>query len=527
MPSKMPNFSINDDRGNPLTVSKPLSTNIGGRQKGVPTQDDIDKYGDNFQNKDKATSLIGFTSPENFLFTNNPSEVGNSVITDASKRTDTNTRNTQNKQVQRDFEQARGSVEFKHVLDKNLIPIPEESIIGSAGKTKTTYPDLRQIYLGSFITTSNENEDPTMLGYDIEIDVINSPLFNGAVEDFIGTLPNYEEVTSRLDIIRDFKKQFFKFFNTNSNQAIPKVYYFREIKGLDRLVEANTSVDTKKSFVSYGDDFITLSLNEDVTQNMGYLSALYKSLSWSRINGKQVIPANLLRFNLNITITEIRNYKRFFSASNNPKELELYVDKISKYKYNLYECQFFFPKMPHGDSLDLSSPKIIEGYEIQFNYKFSTLKFYKFEYNNKSTSMSPRILDNRFVNMNQVGNEDSVLVSSGDTIKKAQSQQSLKPISGVTNSPQTATEKSKFRQSLERLGGDLKRAGINEINSRIITQAKLLNRTLDNIRNSIPLAGRMSPPTNVYEQDQLSLATDVQNAIRNFAGRSIRGFFKR
>jgi hypothetical protein len=50
---------------------------------------------------------------------------------------------------------------------------------------------------------------------------------------------------------------------------------------------------------------------------------------------------------------------------------------------------------------------------------------------------------------------------------------------------------------------------------------------LDNIRNAIPLAGRMSSPTNVYEQDQLSLATDVQNAIRNFVGRSVRGFFKR
>lgn len=525
----MPNFSINDDRGNPLNLNNPASNVlnlISGRQKGVPTQDDIDKYGDVGQNKDKATSLKGFTSPENFLFTNNPTEVGNSIVTDPTKRTDTNKRNIQNKQDQKVFDQARGGVEFQHVLDKNLIPVPEEAIIGSTGESRTAYPDLKQIYLGSFVTTSNDNEDPTMLGYDLEIDVIDSPLFNGAVEDFIATLSKDEEVASRLDIIRDFKEQFFKFFNTNSNQVNPKVYYFKEIKGLDRLVEANTSADTKKSFVNYGEDFITINLNEDVTQNMGYLSALYKSLSWSRINGKQVIPANLLRFNLNITITEIRKYKRFFSAANNPKELQTYADKISKYKYSLYECQFFFPKMPHGESLDLSSPKIMEGYEIQFNYKFSTLKFYRFKYD-KSASVSPRILDNRFVDMNKVGREDSVLVSSGNGIKTAQGQQALSPMPGTTPSPQTATEKSQFRQSLERLGGDLKRAGINEINRRIITQARLLNRTLDNIRNAIPLAGRMSSPTNVYEQDQLSLATDVQNAIRNFAGRSVRGFFKR
>ena len=443
-----------------------------------------------------------------------------------------------NKNFQNQFEQAQGGLEFQHFLDKSLIPVPTETLIGSTGESRTNYPDLTQIYLGSFVTTSNDNEDPTMLGYDLTIDVIDSPLFNGAVEDFINNGSfNDEEIKSRLQTIQDFKNQFFKFFNSNSanlkSAQNPKVYYFKGIKGLDRLVEANTSADTKKSFVNYGEDFITIELNEDVSQNMGYLSTLYKALSWSRINGKQIIPENLLRFNLNITITEIRKYKRFFSSVNNPRELDFYADKISKYKYTLYECQFFFPKMPHSDALDLSAPKLVDTYEFQFNYKFSTLKFYRFNWSVKEATINPStkptILDNRYTNINKVDSEN-VLVSTGATIETAQSSQTLKPITesdNINSLTQDATQRSQFRQNLERLGGDLRRAAANEINRRVITQARLLNRTLDNIRNAVPLAGRMGSPTNVYEQDQLSLTTDVQNAIRNFAGKSVRGFFKR
>lgn len=508
-------ISIVDDKGNPLFKSNPANTpNDDMKQKGKPD--------------------LGFTPPVDFLSSADARELGNSLNLTGQGRNayTTNERNKQNINYESKFNQAKGHIDFRHNLDKE---------IPSTSETKS-------IYLGSAFTSTRDNEDPTMLGYDLMIDYSTSPLFNGAVEDFINSFPNTEEINSRLTTITEFKKQFYKFFKTsepNSAQAgvggdasaslDPKVYYFRKITGLDRLVESNTSADTKKSFVNYGEDFITIQLNEDVSQNMAYLSTLYKNLSWSRINGKQIIPENLLRFNLILTVTEIRKYNRILSDKEN--DYKVLADLISKYEYNLYECQFFFPKMTHGDSLDLSAPVLLDGYDIQFNYKFSTMKFTKFTFNKSSTALV-KSMDNQYVDIYKKTPKNSGLVRVGSSIQLGDSNVSYTQVGTLSEIPeppigaepqnsltQNASEKSKFRQNLERLGGDLRRAGINEINRRMVTQFKLLNKTLDNIRNAIPMAGRMSAPTNVYTGDQISLGTDVQNAIRNFAGRSLKNLF--
>lgn len=517
MPIQKPSLiSIVDDKGNPLFKQNSANvTNDSALQKGKPD--------------------LGFTPPESFLISSDPRELGNSLKVSSRVARTTNAKLADDKKYQENFPQANGVTQFKYDLNKTN-SIPENSV------------DTRTIYLGSFLKTREDNEDPTMLGYDLMIDLPTSPLFNGAVENFIQQFQNTREISSRLQTIQEFKTQFYKFFKTNSpvsartgtnadaNAATQaKVHYLKKITGLDKLVEANLSNDAKKSFVDYGTDFITLSLNEDVNQNMGYLSSLYKNLSWSRINGKQVIPENLLRFNLILSITEIRNYNRVRKVQN---DYHVLADLISKYEYNLYECQMFFPKMPHGDAIDVSAPVTIDSYDLQFNYKFSTMKFIRFEYQNTDTART-KVMDNQYVDIYQNTPRNAQLVRIGSSIelskvnskytKLGEIQQSgtvLDDSVTVSNSlTQPEEQKSQFRQNLERLGGDLRRAAVNEVNRRVVTQFRLLNRTLDNIRNSIPFAGRMSAPTNVYTQDQLSLATDVQNAIRNFGGRSIRSLF--
>lgn len=524
MPSNKPSLiSIVDDYGNPLFKSNPVNkVNDSALQKGKPD--------------------LGFTPPSDF-----GNVTGVELNHSAGKATDTNQKNFTNEIYESSFNYNDGSVNFKHVLDHKVIPIP-------AGLTATSYttPDP---YLGSFVATSGDNEDPTMLGYDIMIDYTTSPLFNGAVEDFINQFPNTAEISSRLQTITDFKTQFYKFFKTTApnsslsalsadpNVALePKAYYFKKIQGLDRLTESNTSDDVKKSFVDYGVDYIKIQLNEDVTQNMGYLASLYKALSWSRINGKQVIPANLLRFNLILTITEIRNYNRVIK--NTQSELNVIADLISRYEYSLYECQLFFPNLPHGENLDLSAPAAVDFYEFQFNYKFSTMRFVKFDpkaIDSKNFSVggnSVLSFDNEYANIYQVTPKNGELVKVDSTIELRKSGAYYRYLTKISKNPQNpnteagnnsitqkAEEKSLFKQNLERLGGDLKRAAINEVNRRVVTQFKLLNRTLDNIRDAIPMAGRMSAPTNVYTGEQLSLSTDVQNAIRNFAGRSLKNLF--
>lgn len=253
-----------------------------------------------------------------------------------------------------------------------------------------------EIYLSSFVETDVDNEDPISFGYDIIINYDNSPLFNGSVENFLNnpSFQTYPELFSRYDLITKFKEQFYKFFKINTPYSvgqtfIPKTYYLHKITGLDQLTE-KLNGDKPKQFVDYDKDVLTLTLNEDVSINIGYLASLYKTLSYSRVNGKKMIPDNLLRFDMEIVVTEMRKYNRAyklnFSTIGNSEEggnndlggkIGVYADVMSKYRYRLYECQFIFDKFSHEGSLDMSEPTISRGFDININYKYYTLNFEK------------------------------------------------------------------------------------------------------------------------------------------------------
>lgn len=311
--------------------------------------------------------------------------------------------------------------QFTHLLDYfaaqkglgSLRPIPT----GTYDNGETKVVNTSDIYLGSsmFIKTPDDNEDPTILGFDLKIKTDDSPLFNGSIEKFIaqfGELGN-SEIAARGPILVRFKEQLNKFLKNdlpvsknsptfNGGSGV-KTYYLKKIGGLDRLVDSSDGNEIKQ-FIDYGKDFITLDFYEDVTQNIGYLASLYKALSYSRIHGKQPIPENLLRFDLDIEITEIRKYNRVFKGLAENK-LDFYVDKISKYVYTLYECQFFFPSLPHGGDLamaDISPSGFVADYQIKMNYKFSTMKFTKFTFDTIETggsaSVTQRIISEYNIN---------------------------------------------------------------------------------------------------------------------------------
>ena len=472
--------------------------------------------------------------------------------------------------------------EFTHLLDYFMdgngeYTVPRQIVAPVQNSDGTTSDmDHKNIYLGSFIRTMDDNEDPTMLGYDINIKYDESPLFNKGIELFIDTISGYSntESGSRKSILENFRSQLTKFLKIDSSSlggqtanATPKflgksgtkVYYMKNLSGLNNLVESGDG-DKIKSFVDYGKDVITLQFNEDVSQNIGYLSSLYKSLSWSKLNGKQVIPENLLRFDVDITITEIRKFNRV--VGDKSTTLDVYSDLISKYTYTLYECQFFFPSMPHGDALDMSAPKTVDTYDIRFNYKYSTMKFSKFNVGpTPDDTKSEYSINNRYLNVEKIkanaikgGNISSDPIVAQLKYYKSYSQSEVKTSDTKSGDLQSikANELSKISSPLaipssissisknalgsslpfDKLGKDLLNAVVNVANRQILTQASLLNKTLDNIRNSIPGAGRMSAPTNVYYDafgnyapNGAPFQNDVINAARNFVGASIKGFF--
>ena len=535
----------------------------GGRSDQITKTD-----GSGTVDKDNITPSAFYVDPTQINpNTGLPIEYGERHINPNGDPIETNEKIKTKKATYDNFNDFSGK-KFTHLLDEieggitKSIPTP---IQGTDGKISS--PNTESIYLGSFIRTLDDNEDPTIMGYDITIKTDSSPLFNGSIDEFITSQTNNSEVNSRLNTLNEFKKQFKRYFRidtpSSGDQTIdPKTYYLKKITGLDNLVEQNTS-DKTKSFIEYGKDMIGLSINEDVSTNMGYLSSLYKSLTWSRIHGKQIIPENLLRFDVNITITEIRKYNRILKSPNSNNDLTIYSDLLSKYIYTLYECQFFFPKMPHGSEIDMSNAKMIDDFEIIFNYKFSTMKFLKFFGPNNDGKAKSFIIDNESINLNQIKsintnnttvqnniikndspifkyssyseykNESEKLSSQSNDIEGIKKQDKSKkgPNKNIPTTSQIMNDEKKTLKKLKKknsafkqLEKDIANAFIKQVNKQITIQARLLNKTLDNIRNANYGMSRMSEPTNVYDKN-IEVKDDITNAFRDFAGKSVKGFF--
>lgn len=358
-----------------------------------------------------------------------------------------------------------------------------------------------EIYLTSFVESSSDNEDPISFGYDIIINFDHSPLFNGSVENFITSdlFRGYAEINSRYDLIKQFKQQFFKFFKTNApisagQSRIPRTYYLHKITGLDQLTEV-LGGDKVKQFVDYEKDVLTLTLNEDVSVNTGYLTSLYKMLAYSRVNGKKMIPDNLLRFDMEIIVTEMRKYNRVV----NKKEdgLYNYADGMSKYRYRLYECQFIFDKFSHEGTLDMSEPTISRGFDLKINYKYTTMKFEKFL--NKASSLNDggsisrkqNFVNNAKINFSietdTTGNSDSedvgFLIRNG-SIELLKNDKVLSPISGYF---QFTNKQTFYKDNLGYTGSytsAIDALDANAKNNRKSSLNKLLEKTKDNIISS-------------------------------------------
>ena len=294
------------------------------------------------------------------------------------------------------------------------------------------------------------HQDPIATGYSFNIIVNSSPLFNGSINNFLNDYgSNNDEINTRNVVYGEFlihMKNMFMFendahnvyneFDSDQNHHFPDInktvggepgtsdvdqsnkyddryngslgldnrvpnnlskrpFYLKKISGLDKLTEvgtSNNSPDSLKSFNDYGKDVIKLSLLEDTSLSLSRLLMSYRTLCWSKLNGKQLIPENLLRFDLEIEVFDIRNYRRVIHNFEAP-------DKKHKISYLLYECQLLTNGMPHGDSLDMSNlPNLDNNGELSFNYKFSTtsLSGYRSYLNNNIISFDEFIIDNAY-----------------------------------------------------------------------------------------------------------------------------------
>jgi hypothetical protein len=445
-----------------------------------------------------------------------------------------------------------------------------------------------------FKGTPFELNDPVMFGFDLIIDDVSSPLLNGSILDFIRNYQGINEIASKAQVYEDFKQQFSKIFKTKTNTidisdefqqlqttmskmregGYPEIegssdifqsgkraylnYYLKKVTGLDKLSESNTP-SAKKYLAEYNKDVITLNFSEDLTLTMGTLAHLYKLLYWSKPNGKGLIPENLLRFNCDIVISEVRNYKRVIKAVDS-NDLKIIKDNVSRYIYSLRECQFYFNTMPHGADIDLGGPKVFEesGYTVQFDYKFSTTKLERFVPKNDGTGTGHYIgydggaiwkignkgsrdsrntgsgRENSIPNfytigenkLNQEGVDKPFVVGIPEDNLFERSVEDLDNLGNFKKESETLAKRLKNRLQDTAIQS-LQREAQFFVNSRVA----ILNRTLNKIINAAGLSG-IRPPRNVYEKGGAfgGMSTpagrvfyDVKGDLFNFLGSELGG----
>lgn len=437
--------------------------------------------------------------------------------------------------------------------------------------------------LSEYDMTPYDNEDPVWFGFEIILNVQTSPLLNGELEKFITQFNVYEEIGSRENIINQFKNEIRKYFkmsgtldqsnsfdptkniftdsvgNKNSYQAFSndsgkRLYYVKKVTGLDKLVEANKP-NEYKSFVDYGKDNLTITFYEDTSLNLGTLVSLYKLLYWSRLRGKNLIPENLLRFDCEIIVSELRDFVRLRKSGSNM--LEFLKDNLTRYRYQLYECQLWFDRMSHPDSIDMYEITETNSYDVQLSFKYSNMIFEKYNPDSISdyirlrnstpdplatSSMNSKVGEVNLGQYDSLANGATVSISPIEDVANPTSGQlinSLKQnqkqtISNLIAAPNVVSNPGNAKDDIygraaDQLVENLKKAALKEAQRQLNIRFRLLNNTIDNIRNAFGI-GRIPAPTNVYFPQQnggpygnSQFFFDVQNSLRNFGGDTLTG----
>jgi hypothetical protein len=319
---------------------------------------------------------------------------------------------------------SKWKIMYKLEVDKNIYPFkylyyynPLYTKGGSDKQAteKSSKPSL---------TFLDDIEDPTILGFTLKIDYDTSPLFKKtdssenitkkqdrnqseksvtntntslslkasnnpySSRNFINTyssqhpelsyselyLDEFQEICEKIFIspesILDINKKYDRIKYKNS--------YIYEIKGLDKLDNPFVKYDDKEH------ESLELVLGEDIRMYVNRMAFLYRNLSWSYNMGKKLIPENLLRFNLYIKVSDIRNYTSGVKGDNDEKEdskslINAIRNGYSRVVYELKDCEFLFDSSLNPDTLKIGGSEVNDNYanlKLRIKYRKVNRIFY-------------------------------------------------------------------------------------------------------------------------------------------------------
>ena len=265
--------------------------------------------------------------------------------------------------------------------------------------------------------------DPLLTTFDIKI-LDNSPLFNkNGLKSFLIDYSSIKDIKNLIKLYDEFIKKIIEIFNIKGT----KYHYINKIDGLDKF---------KQKFIKYRDDNISFLLYENVKMEMFYISELYNNLYYSYKNQRINAPENLFRFNMEIDISEVRNFKY---GKNRTK---------SKYTVRLYDCNFvFFDSRLTSDHIvrgGFTAGKPTDFSEIGFFvYYKSAERILDAKLMGKRLLLDNKLSDFKLINEKISRNNDNIDIDNIDNINNNKNKENISSFSNIDFKIKNKTENLK------------------------------------------------------------------------------------
>jgi len=425
---------------------------------------------------------------------------------------------------------------------------------------------------------SGDYEDPTYLGFSLMFDDFNSPLWNYGnyssnnpnIEPlpqtpgyFLSKYDNIPELMNRKILYLEFLKNLNDIFarygddssislnvfngvSISTKNQRKKQHYIELITGLDKLND---------KMVKYPDNKLTIQMTEDISLRTTYLAELYNNLIYSYKNQRNLIPENLLRFDLVIEISDVRVFRKLSkyteeitpnvdTGEKTNKGLKGLTEKFNKAKdkvksfgdkktdpiteqngiisetntdpariiYTLHDCNFDFSNTsPFDAGIQMAGL----GFKLGFN---PTVTTFDIKYKSVSKEIKTTLIKDSLRISNKIFDVATKATSVSCNIEKNSKMQSDKSnffnCKIIFGSDSTLTPVETDPSFMKKLGilaapylSNTKDQLMNKFHEM---RGELINKTIENLRNKLTFIPKIYPD-NVYSTDFRKLS------IKNFA----------
>lgn len=177
-------------------------------------------------------------------------------------------------------------------------------------------------------------QDPTYIGFDIKFDFDEKTYMQDINYEKApgGLLMDGSEINSAVHYLLSINEknranlliEFIKILNIISNEA---PWHFQKLSGLDKLYDMNISDGMRVK----NDAYITIETLEGIDLKISMLKELYRKVVWDGIYQRWMLPDNMRKFSMIITLSDLRQLKRNINTSlyNNKRDIYNQTDLLS------------------------------------------------------------------------------------------------------------------------------------------------------------------------------------------------------